>query len=79
MRRLHATAVLVAAAATFLTLEAQTPATPQAPAQTPPVFRGGIDLVQVDVSVLDRDHRPVRDLTAADFTLRVGDMSAASK
>jgi len=42
----------------------QTP--PQIP---PPVFRAGIDVVQVDVSVLDRDHRPVRHLTVADFTV----------
>jgi VWFA-related protein len=44
----------------------------QAPA-TQPVFRGGTDLVQVDVSVLDAQRRPVRGLTAADFTLREDD------
>jgi VWFA-related protein len=41
-------------------------------AQTPstqPTFRLGIDVVQVDVSVLDDKRRPVRDLTAADFTV----------
>jgi VWFA-related protein len=32
-------------------------------------FRSGVDLIQLDVSVLDRDRRPVRGLTAADFTL----------
>ena len=37
-------------------------------AQTP-VFKGGTDLVQVDVSVLDGKRRPVRGLTAADFVL----------
>ena len=41
---------------------AQTPA-------TQPIFRGGTDLVQVDVSVLDGKRRPVRGLTAADFTV----------
>src|SRR5262245_49540923 len=38
-------------------------ATPQA------TFRGGTDLVQVDVSVLDGKRHPVRGLTAADFTI----------
>src|SRR3954462_3414297 len=39
---------------------------PQTPA---PTFRVGVDAVQLDVSVLDRDRRPVRGLTAADFTV----------
>jgi VWFA-related protein len=39
----------------------------QAPEQ--PTFRGGLDVVQVDVSVLDKKRVPVRDLTAADFTV----------
>jgi hypothetical protein len=30
-------------------------------------FRGGIDLVHLDVTVPDRDRRPVRGLTAEDF------------
>ncbi len=39
--------------------------------QEPPVstFRSAVDVVQLDVSVLDRDHHPVRGLTAADFTV----------
>jgi VWFA-related protein len=45
-----------------LELHAQTP-----PSQ--PVFRGGTDLVQVDVSVLDGKRHPVRGLTAADFAI----------
>jgi VWFA-related protein len=39
------------------------------PRQVPPTFRTGIDIVQLDVSVLDRSRRPVRGLTAADFTV----------
>ena len=35
-----------------------------------PVFRGGVDVVQLDVLVLDRQRRPIRGLTAADFTVR---------
>jgi VWFA-related protein len=41
----------------------------QAPQQPPPTFRGGVDVVQVDVSVLDKSRRPVRNLTTADFTI----------
>ena len=44
----------------------------RAGAQTPvpqATFRGGTDLVQVDVSVLDGKRHPVRGLTAADFTI----------
>jgi VWFA-related protein len=37
--------------------------------QQPPRFRASVDLIQVDVSVLDRDKHAVRGLTAADFTL----------
>lgn len=41
--------------------------------QTPqlPPFRSSIDLVQVDVSAIDGDGRPIRDLTPEDFELRV--------
>ena len=41
----------------------QSPGTPQAS------FRGGIDLIQVDVSVLAKDGHPVRGLTQSDFTI----------
>ena len=40
------------------------------PAQQPQVtFQSGVDVVLVDVSVLDKDRRPIRGLTAADFTI----------
>lgn len=46
------------------------PAGPSRPASQPQArFRSGTDLVQVDVSVLDGKRRPVRGLTAADFTV----------
>ena len=35
----------------------------------PPVFRTGVRVVRVDVSVTGKGDRPVADLTAADFTL----------
>jgi VWFA-related protein len=47
----------------------QQPATP--PQQAPPVFKTGVDLVAVDVSVIDGDGRPVRGLDAADFRVTV--------
>jgi len=39
------------------------------PSGQQPTFRTGIDVVQLDVVVLDDDRRPVRGLTAADFTV----------
>lgn len=41
----------------------------QSPPQDPPRFTTSVDLVHLDVSVLDRDRRPVRGLTPADFTI----------
>src|SRR5690606_35932177 len=34
-----------------------------------PVFRTGVELIELDVSVLDANRRPVRGLTADDFTV----------
>jgi hypothetical protein len=46
------------------------PATDGRPTQQPaPQFRAGVDLVQLDVSVLDRERRPVRGLQASDFSI----------
>jgi VWFA-related protein len=39
----------------------------QGDAQQPPVFRGGIDFVRVDVIVSDKKAQPVTNLTQADF------------
>ena len=33
----------------------------------PPVFRTGVEAIQLDVTVTDRDGRPITDLTASDF------------
>jgi hypothetical protein len=35
--------------------------------QPVPLFRSGIELIEVDAIVTDRDGNPVKDLTAADF------------
>lgn len=46
------------------------PAAAQEPdAQAPPVFRAGVDVIELDVTVLDASRRPVRGLTVDDFTV----------
>jgi VWFA-related protein len=68
----QATAVLAVSAALALSGQAPAPQAPtQAPAQQPPTFRSGIDLVTVDVTVLARNGQPVASLKAEDFTLLV--------
>lgn len=37
--------------------------------QQPPQFRTGVDVVQLDVSVLDKNRRPIKGLTQSDFTV----------
>ena len=51
--------------ASIVLTRAQAPARPQ----NPPTFVAGVDVVKLDVSVYDKDHRPIKGLTAADFTL----------
>lgn len=41
----------------------------QQPPASPPTFSAATDVVRLEVSVLGRDRRPVRGLTAADFTV----------
>ncbi|MFO7694109.1 MAG: VWA domain-containing protein [Vicinamibacterales bacterium] len=43
------------------------PAGQQRPGQQPPVFRAGVRIVRVDVSVTGKGDKPVADLTADDF------------
>jgi VWFA-related protein len=54
-------------AASALAILALSPAAAQSP--QPPQFRASVNLVHLDVSVLDRDRRPVRGLTADDFVV----------
>jgi len=56
----RAGAIASVSALTMLVVSAQ---------QAPPTFRSGVEAVVLDVSVLDKDRRPVRGLTAADFTI----------
>ena len=52
----------------------QTPP-PQTPQQQPeppaqqPIFRVGADVIRLDVSVLDKDRKPIHGLTSEDFTV----------
>jgi VWFA-related protein len=45
----------------------------QTPSSTPqgPTFRTGVDVVAVDVAVVDDRGRPIDDLHAADFTVKI--------
>ena len=61
-----ALAVLAAGAA----LPAQT-TTPASGQDQTPLFRGGVEVLPLDVTVLDRDGRQVVDLTGDDFTVEV--------
>ena len=42
-----------------------------AQSQQPKTFTSSVDLVPVDVNVVDRTGRPIADLTAQDFALKV--------
>ena len=49
-------------------------ASPVVVAQTqPPIFRGGVEVIEVDVSVVDDRGRPMTDLAAPEFTVTVDD------
>jgi len=65
-RRASAAGVLVLVALLAAGLGAQQPQGP--PAQ--PAFRAGADLVIVDAVVVDKDGKPVSNLTAADFEVK---------
>ena len=62
MRKRALAATIVLIAISVVTDQGQSVPPPQ-------VFRSNIDLVHFDVSVLDRARRPVRGLTAGDFTV----------
>jgi VWFA-related protein len=66
-RRLFVASVCVAALLSALVRGQQQPSEQEQP---PPVFRTGTNVVRVDVSVMDKDGRPVRSLEAGDFELR---------
>jgi len=44
-----------------------------------PTFKGGVTLVTVDVTVLDKDGNPVRDLKPEDFEIKLNNKAQAVK
>lgn len=60
---------MVAPIATLVALVATAPVSSDAPARRAQVFRARLDVVRLDVSVVDKNHQPVRGLTADDFTV----------
>ena len=69
MKSLAASALIVATTvAAWAAQDASAPSQQQPPPQT---FRSSVDLVPVDVNVIDRSGRPIADLTAQDFSLKV--------
>ncbi|HUL73110.1 MAG TPA: VWA domain-containing protein [Vicinamibacterales bacterium] len=75
MHRVGVAFVASALASFVLVVSAQQAPPPAAPAQgqpaasQQPVFRAGADVIRLDVSVLDKNRRPVRGLTADDFNV----------
>ncbi len=62
-------AVVAAGMLSFLTAAAALAQTPAPPGQGEPVFHGTTTLVPVDVIVVDRNGKPVTDLTQNDFAV----------
>ena len=62
MRRILTSLLVAAAGAAY---QAQAPQS----GSVQETFRTGVELVRLDVSVLDQDRRPIRGLTAQDFTI----------
>ena len=65
------TLIPVLALAATAVLSAQDKPAPEPAGQAPQTFKSSVDLVPVDVNVIDRDGRPIADLTAQEFSLKV--------
>jgi len=67
------TCLLLGLAAVYAQEQQQKPAETQKPEEPiqGPTFRTGVDLVAVDVAVVDRRGRPVEDLRAPEFSVKI--------
>src|SRR5205823_3938231 len=54
-----------------VTIACMTVAAAAVPQQAPPRFQSGVDVISVDATVVDGDGRPIRDLAASDFSVRI--------
>src|SRR6266508_2032017 len=69
---MRVTVIVMAAAFLTASAAAQTQQSPpQQPPQQPPVFRGGVELLTVDATVLDNEGRQIKDLKPQEFTIEV--------
>jgi VWFA-related protein len=75
MRTLLSVGLCLLASLVTLAAQEQQQQPPQAPRQEEPIqgptFRTGVDLIAVDVSVVDRRGRPVEDLHAPEFSVKI--------
>ncbi len=70
IRRLVTTVCVLAAGAVLVTAQGTTTPPAGAGQQQAPTFRSRIDSISVDVTVTDKDGRPVTDLKVEDFEIR---------
>ncbi len=61
----------VFALAASLSVSAKQETAPAADSRPPLIIRVGVDLIQIDAAVTDKEGRPVRDLRAEDFTIEI--------
>ena len=69
MKKHVVTLIGVATACVFTSLALLTSLEARQGGQQSPVFKSKVEIVQLDVSVLDKHRQPVKGLTANDFTI----------